>query len=188
MNLRQKNILITGRPRVGKSTIIHRVVERLRLLGYTEIGGFYTLEMSHEGKRAGFAIHTLDGRVGRLAEVGLESRFRLGNYGIDMEQFESIALSALEEAIKGGMMVVIDEIGYMELKSSRFRELVLKALDSKPPVLATIMRSHFDFPDAIKARKDVMLMTITVDNRDRIVEEVVEIIRDYFSSLHNEAL
>jgi len=176
MNLRKKNILITGRPGVGKSTIIHRVVERLRALGYTEIGGFYTLEMSHEGKRTGFAIHTLDGRVGRLAEAGLESRFRLGRYGIDMEQFEDVALSALEEAINKGMMVVIDEIGYMELKSRRFRELILKALDSKPPVLATIMRSHFDFPDDIKARDDVMLITVKVDNRDRIVEEICAMI------------
>src|SRR3972149_10836810 len=95
MNLRKKNILIPGRPGVGKSTIIHRVVERLRLLGYTKIGGFYTLEMSHEGKRAGFAIHTLDGRVGRLAEVGLGSRFRLGRDGIDMEAVEVAALSAV---------------------------------------------------------------------------------------------
>lgn len=179
MNLRRKNILITGRPRVGKSTIIHRVVERLRILGYTEIGGFYTLEMSREGKRTGFAIHTLDGRVGRLAEAGLESRFRLGRYGIDMEQFESLALSALEEAITAGKMVVIDEIGYMELKSRRFRELVLKALDSKPPVLATIMRSRFDFPEAIKARDDVMLFTVRVDNREKIVEEIVEIIVEH---------
>ncbi len=181
MNLKRKNILITGRPRVGKSTIIRHVVERLRGLGYTEIGGFYTLEVSREGKRIGFAIHTLDERVGRLAEVGLESHFRLGKYGIDMEQFESLALSALEDAIAAGMMVVIDEIGYMELRSRRFRELVLKALDSKPPVLSTIMRSHFDFPDAIKARDDVMLITVRVDNRDRLVEEIVEIIRDCLS-------
>lgn len=175
----KKNILITGRPRVGKSTIIHRVVERLKSLGYTEIGGFYTLEMSSEGKRIGFAIHTLDGRVGRLAEVGLQSRFTLGRYGIDMEQFESIALSALEDSIRQEKMVVIDEIGYMELKSRRFRDLVLEALDAKPPVLATIMRSRFDFPEAIKAREDVMLITVKVENRDRVVEEIVGMIKDY---------
>lgn len=172
----RKNILITGRPRVGKSTIIHRVVERLKLLGYTEIGGFYTLEISREGKRAGFAIHTLDGRVGRLAEVGLKSRFTLGRYGIDMEQFESVALPALEEAIREGKMVVIDEIGYMELKSRQFRELVLKALEAKPPVLATVMRSRFDFPEALKAREDVALITVKVENRDRLVDEIVGMI------------
>lgn len=180
----KKNILLTGRPRVGKSTLILRVIEKLRQLGHTRIGGFYTLEATHEGRRIGFDIHTLDGRVGRLARTGMESRFRLGKYGIDMEQFESIALSALEDAIRECDLAVIDEIGYMELKSHRFRLLVEEALSSSKPVIATIMRSRFDFPDAIKRRVDVRLFTVNVDvvllydtfhmlnNPDRVLEEL----------------
>jgi nucleoside-triphosphatase THEP1 len=174
--MEKKNILITGRPRVGKSTLVMRVIERLRELGHTDIGGFYTLEKRQEGSRVGFDIHTLDGRVGRLAEVGFESRYRLGKYGIDMECFEAVALRALEEAIKKGHMVVIDEIGYMELKSKRFRLLVEEALESPGPLLATIMRSRFDFPDKIKARSDVVLLTVRVENRDRLVGEIVKIL------------
>lgn len=173
----KKNILITGRPRVGKSTIIRRVVERLRLLGYTKIGGFYTSEMVKDGRRAGFVINTLDGRSGRLAEIGLASRFTLGKYGIDMAAFEAIALSSLEEAINLGYLVVIDEIGFMELKSRRFRELVSNALTLSPPVIATIMRSNFDFPGTIKAREDVTLITVRVENRDRVVDQIVEMVR-----------
>ena len=174
----KKNILITGRPRVGKSTIIKKVVERFRLLGYTKMGGFYTSEMVKDGRRAGFVIHTLDGRSGRLAEIGLESRYTLGKYGIDLAAFESIALSALEDAINLGYLVVIDEIGFMELKSRRFRELVSNALTLSPPVIATIMRSSFDFPDTIKAREDVTLITVRVENRDRVVDQIVEMVRD----------
>jgi nucleoside-triphosphatase len=70
-------------------------------------------------------------------------------------------------------MVVIDEIGYMELKSKRFRLLVEEALNSPRPLLATIMRSRFDFPDKIKARSDVALITVRVENRERLVGEVV---------------
>jgi nucleoside-triphosphatase len=100
--MKKKNILITGRPRVGKSTLVMRVTGKLRELGHTDIGRFYTLEKRQEGKRIGFDIQTLDGRVGRLALVGLESRYRLGKYGIDMECFEAVALTALEDAIKKG--------------------------------------------------------------------------------------
>jgi nucleoside-triphosphatase THEP1 len=167
-----KNILLTGRPRVGKSTLIQRVVERLRQEGRRAIGGFYTAEMSRHGERVGFSINTLDGRVGRLAEVGLESRYRLGRYGIDMDAFEGLALPALEEAIRAGGLIVIDEIGYMELKSRRFRELVVQALDSPAPVLATILRSKSDFGDALKARRDVELITVRVEDRDRLVDEI----------------
>lgn len=94
-----KNILLTGRPRVGKSTIIQKVVERLRSTGFTNIGGFYTSEIRKGGEHVGFAINTIDGKVGRLAEVGFESPYRLGKYGIDMEAFERIALAFLEDAI-----------------------------------------------------------------------------------------
>jgi nucleoside-triphosphatase len=174
----KKNILLTGRPRVGKSTLVRRVVERLREMGVTRMGGFYTLEVSQGGKRVGFDINTLDGRVGRLAREGFESRHRLGRYGLDMEAFESVAVPALEEAIRQGGLVVIDEIGFMELKSRRFRKRVEEALSSRSPVLATVMRNRFDFPDAIKARGDVMMITVRVENRDRLVEEIVERLRN----------
>lgn len=171
-----KNILLTGRPRAGKSTLILRIVEKLKRAGVAKIGGFYTLEASEGGKRIGFDINTLDGRKGRLARVGIESRLRLGKYGIDMEQFEEIALSALSRAIEQDDIIVIDEIGFMELKSRRFQELVEKALDSQKPVIATIMKNSFDFPDRIKAREDVRLITVRADNREKLVNEVVEII------------
>ena len=174
----KKNLLLTGRPQMGKSALIRRVVERLRELGCTPIGGFYTLEVSEGGARVGFDIHTLDGRIGPLARAGLESRYQLGRYGIDMEQFESVALPALEGAIRQGGLVVIDEIGYMELKSGRFRELVEEALASPAPMLATIMRSRFDFAEAVKRRGDVTVILVTVENRDRLVEEIVERIRE----------
>ncbi len=169
----RKNILLTGRPRVGKSTLVQRVVERLRQRGYQKIGGFYTAELSRQGERVGFTINTLDGRTGRLAEVGLDSCHRLGKYGIDLQSFEAVALSALEEAIALGGLVVIDEIGYMELKSRRFRDLVVRALDSPAFVLATVMQSKFDFPDALKARDDVEVITVRVENRDRLVDSIV---------------
>ena len=174
--LPRKNILLTGRPRVGKSTLILRIVEKLKMAGVAKIGGFYTLEASEGGKRIGFDINTLDGRKGRLARVGIESRFRLGRYGIDVEQFENIALSALSKAIEHDDIIVIDEIGFMELKSRRFQELVEKALDSTKPVIATVMKNSFDFPDKIKARDDVRLITVRADNRDRLADEVAEMI------------
>ena len=175
-----KNILITGRPRVGKSTIIKKVVERLCTAGYKSIAGFYTTEIIRDNKRVGFSINTLDGRIGRLAEVGFESPYRLGKYGIDMKSFEAIALTSLEGAItphpalspKGRGGIIIDEIGYMELKSKPFRELVIKALDSPAFVLAAIMRNRFDFVDEIKARNDVEVITVRVDNRDRLTDEI----------------
>jgi len=89
-----------------------------------------------------------------------------------MEQFEEIALAALEDAIEKRAIIIIDEIGYMELKSRRFRDLVLMALDSEKPVLATVMKNRFDFPDSIKARDDTEVIRVRVDNRDILVDKI----------------
>lgn len=107
--------------------------------------------------------------------------FRLGKYGIDMEQFEEIALSALSRAIEDDDIIVIDEIGFMELKSRKFQELVENALDSPKPVIASIMKNSFEFPDRIKAREDVRLITVRADNRDKLVDEVGEMILNALS-------
>jgi nucleoside-triphosphatase THEP1 len=61
----------------------------------------------------------------------------------------------------------------MEIKSRRFRELVVRALDSPAPVLGTILRSKSDFADALKARHDVDVITVRVENRDQLVDEIV---------------
>ena len=179
----KKNILLTGRPRVGKSTLVLRVVERLRAEGLKEIGGFYTLEVSKGGARTGFSINTLDGRTGRLAEAGFESRYRLGRYGIDMESFEHIALSALEEAMRRGGLIVVDEIGYMELKSGRFRELITEALSSHSPLLATIMLSGYGFTDSIKARGDADIIRVNALNREELAIDISEKIRGLIPAL-----
>lgn len=49
----KKNILLTGRPHVGKSTIIQRVAKGLEGGGFKNIGGFYTSEILKEGIACG---------------------------------------------------------------------------------------------------------------------------------------
>lgn len=91
-----------------------------------------------------------------------------------MESFEKVALTALEEAIIKSALVVIDEIGYMELKSRRFRELLVKALDSPAPLLSTVMMSRYEFTDTIKSRPDVEVIRVNTLNRDSLVREITE--------------
>lgn len=171
----KRNILLTGRPGVGKSTLLLKITEMLKNEGLSP-GGFYTLEVTEDHKRCGFDIHTLDGLVVPLARVGLASNFHLGRYGIAMQNLEDIALAALARAIDRSDVIVIDEIGYMELKSMRFRDLVLTALDSNKPLVATVMRNTFDLPDKIKARSDIVLFTVWPDNRDQLGRDIVRIL------------
>jgi nucleoside-triphosphatase len=166
-------LLVTGPPGCGKTTLIRRAVAELGV----PAAGFYTEEVRSAGRREGFALVTLDGRRATLASVRMRGPHRVSRYGVDVEALESVGLPALEEAAAGSKLLVVDEIGKMELFSQRFREAVLRALDAGGPVLATVMLSRHPFADALKARHDVRLIHLTPENRDRVLSDVVASLR-----------
>ena len=139
-------------------------------------GGFYTGEVREGGKRVGFSVTSLDGEEGVLSHVNTRSRFRVGKYDVDVEAFERIGVAAVEKALREKDLIVIDEIGKMELFSQRFREAVIKALDSAKTVLATVPAYSLPFVDRIKLRNDVRLIEVTVQNRDELVGEIVKLL------------
>lgn len=162
-------ILLTGPPRIGKTTIIRRVAERLG----ERAGGFYTEEVRSGGERIGFRIVTLDGQQAMLSSVRFPGPPRVGKYGVDVATFERVGVQAIWEALARAQIVVIDEIGKMELFSAAFREAVLAALDSPMPVVGTILSKPHPWADALKARPDVRLVLVTVENRDRLVQDLL---------------
>lgn len=162
------NLLLTGRPGVGKTTLIRRVLQELNDVSAT---GFYT-EVRSEGRRAGFRAVTLNGQEAVLAHVEIHSPHRVGRYRVDVAAFERVVLPHL--AVTPSMdLVVIDEIGKMECLSRPFRAVVVRALDADTPVLATIAWRGDRFVEGLKARKDVEVVEVTRANRDRIAGELV---------------
>lgn len=160
-----RNVLVTGKPGVGKSTLVERVVEELR--GSLRLAGFTTTEVRHPaGRRIGFKIVTLDGCEAELARAGATSRARVGRYGVNLEQLERLALPELARRDVG--LLVIDEIGKMECASGRFRRAVEDALDAPVGVLATLSASRQAFFHALRERPDVEVLTLTERNREAL--------------------
>jgi nucleoside-triphosphatase len=162
-------LLLTGRPGVGKTTAIRRVVDRLPAAA----AGFYTQEIRRDGIRLGFEIVTLSGRQAVLAHVDLPKRQRVGRYGVDTGALVQIGVAAIRQGLASGQLVVIDEIGPMELLSPEFRRAVLEALASPSPVLGTILSRPHPFGDRIKAMPQVSLLTVTLDNRDGLAGQIL---------------
>lgn len=167
--MHQKRVfLISGRPGSGKTTAIRKVIAQLKL----PAGGFYTQEIREAGRRVGFELSTLEGQKGVLAHVKLQGQPRIGKYGVDMDVLESIGLPALRRGIEAKVLVV-DEIGPMEILSRKFQEVVWEALESDVLVLGSIARRSTPFTDAIKKRGDVAVFEITLGNRNSIAEEIL---------------
>ncbi len=114
-------IFITGKPGVGKTTL----VKRLYSLAPERFRGFWTEEIRERGRRVGFKVITTEGREGVLAHVGIDSPHRVGKYGVDVRGFEEVVLPILESCLPlCPKVVLIDEIGKMELFSERFVKVV----------------------------------------------------------------
>jgi nucleoside-triphosphatase len=163
-----EKVLLTGRPGCGKTTLIKRVVNNLP----QGAGGFYTEEIRDSGTRAGFKIVTLDREEVVFAHVDFKTPEHIGKYRLDLSALETVGVDAVCEAVRRRQLVVIDEIGPMEIRSKIFREEVNEALNSEVPVLATIFARSLAFTDAIKSRPDVTLIEVRPDNRERLVSEL----------------
>jgi nucleoside-triphosphatase len=163
-----RKLLLTGRPGCGKTTLIKCVVNKPAL----PAGGFYTAEIRERGQRVGFRLITLDGEEAIFAHMNFKTPQRLGKYGLDLAALDTVGVDSIRAAVRAGQVVVIDEIGQMEIRSTIFREAVNEVLESGAPVLATITARSFPFTDAIKKRPDVTLIEVRPSNRDQLVTEL----------------
>lgn len=168
-----KNFFITGKPGCGKTTLIMEILKELKI----PARGFFTQEIRKGGERIGFEIVTLSGKRGILAEKGFKSSFRVSKYGVILKDLEEIGVKEIEDGLKEGVLICVDEIGKMELFSLKFREVILKALDSKNKVLGTIMLKPNPFCDMIKQRKDTKIFYLTRENRKEIKKQIKELMK-----------
>lgn len=168
-----RNLLITGQPGIGKTTLVRTLANHLQDLHPM---GFYTQEMRRAGTRVGFEIIGLDGRQGILAHIGIQSPSRVGKYGVDVAGFESF-LAGLSITGDDSFLVIIDEIGKMECYSPKFRTIVDEILDSERALLATISAKGNTYIEGIKRRDDVKVYQLTKENRDTFVVTLVSEIR-----------
>jgi nucleoside-triphosphatase len=170
-------LLLTGQPGSGKTALIKEALARTKVRG----GGFYTEEIRTGGMRQGFRIATLDSQEAVLAHIDISSPHRISKYKVDVGALDRVGVSALRRALAESDLVVIDEIGKMELLSPRFKEVVTQAMNSGKKVLATIMLNHHPFAYEIRRHPQAEVLLVTSDNRTEVMKKVLHWIAFYRS-------
>jgi len=161
-------VLVTGRPGVGKTTLVLRVVA---LVG-RPVRGFVTEEWREAGRRMGFLLRTFSGQQTMLARRGWRGQARVSAYGVDLRALEDVGVAELRRALSEEVLVVIDEIGKMELLSTPFRETVEELFHSPRDILATVTRSSVPFARELLARADVRVVEVRPQVRDLLPEQL----------------
>ncbi|WP_440951814.1 NTPase [Methanococcoides sp. FTZ1] len=159
-------IAVTGKPGVGKSTVVSGVVQKLDL----KACGVRAAEIRVDGERQGFSIEDIDtGRKGILSHIKCTGP-KLGKYHVNIGDLDGIGAEAIRAA-SGCDLVVIDEVGPMELRSENFIRAVEEILDSDRPILAVLHRSS-KHPLAQRIRDEFEVLTVDENNRDCLPDRI----------------
>ncbi|MFZ5824760.1 MAG: nucleoside-triphosphatase [Bacillota bacterium] len=167
-------LLLTGAPRSGKSSLIRKLAE-----SSAGAAGILTVERKGpEGRRVGFDLQAVLCRPGRplqvleqapLARLALLSPLRVGRYGVEPAALD-LAVQALDGAMHEGALVVIDEIGPIQICSPAFREAVDRCLDSRCSLLGALSTQEDPYLAAIRKRPGVRVLEVTRQNRAHLAE------------------
>ena len=165
-------LLLTGPPGVGKSTVVSKVVLRLKSAGVI-VGGCTTAEKKSGGTRVGFEVRDLtSGRTGELASVTSKFGPKVGRFRVNLTDLAGVGAAGVEAAAASSELVVIDEVGPMELVSPEFRRAVARCMDAGKPLLAVVHeRLEDDILSALRSKAE-SLTVLTVENRDDVADDL----------------
>ena len=169
------HFFLTGKPGIGKTSLSLNVAQSVKESGY-KLGGMVSREVRENEVRIGFEIQDLKtGEKGWLAHKKLIRGPRLGKYFVNLDDLENIGVRAISDTLDDQdiNLLVIDEIGPMELLSKVFIDAIMKVLDFNKPVLGTIHHkaNHF-LIDKIKSSENSKIILITTENRNRILQNL----------------
>jgi nucleoside-triphosphatase len=169
-----KNILITGQPGAGKTTIIKRLCVIFKEFNPA---GFITSEIIEDENKVGFEVVNLFGDSRVIAHTKIKGKVSIGKYKVDIRAFDDFLEKTFSKEKKTGLYV-IDEIGKIECASKKFTRLVPELMDASKPVIAALADKGVGLISEIKKREDIALFEITEQNRDLRIKELTMVIRD----------
>ena len=164
-------IFLTGEPGYGKSTVLMKVIDILKSKGL-KVGGFMTPDIRERGKRIGFKVIDINSsEEGILSSVNQKNGPKVGKYRVNLEDFERVALKALDFAVKECDILCIDELGTMELFSKKFKEKIENILKLDKLIIIVLHRNLIR-----KYEKYGKIFYVTPENRNKLPEEIIQLI------------
>jgi len=167
---------ITGLPGSGKTYALLRVIEMLKEEELS-IGGMIDEPIEEGRKKTGFTVRNLlTGEQDVFASNEIESRVIVGKMGVDLAKLEQVGVQAIKDAIEKCDIIVIDEVGKMEVESEAFVETVKESLEADKPMIITLhKKSRNPLLQDIRRRDDVRILEVTPTNRNILPYKIVRL-------------
>jgi nucleoside-triphosphatase len=99
----------------------------------------------------------------------------IGRYRVNLQNLSTIGASSLRNAVESAEIIVIDEIGPMELLSPEFRRAVELSYESSRPILAVVHERMKDpVIELLKNNPGTKIVNVTLESRDKIADALAK--------------
>ncbi len=168
-------VFLTGEPGCGKTTAVKKACEILRSHG-KKLGGILSGEIRERGMRIGFTLEDIfTHETGILAHINQNEGPRVGKYRVNLEDIQRISAVAIRRAIVQADVIIVDELGPMELNSMPFILAVEMALASTNHFVGTIhKRASHHLVAAIRSNPSYQILEVTQQNRNEIPTTIAQ--------------
>lgn len=152
-------LLLTGRPRCGKSSLLQKNLTGLPLSGFAmqrltrggETWAFRLLDLAEEP----YVTHLESEESWDDIAISLLAP---GKWRGNTRVFEGKGRRALEKCLQANDLAVLDELGIFESEALNFQQAVFDILDSDLPVLGVLKDKHSPFLDQVRAHPAVEIV------------------------------
>lgn len=179
------NLFLQGPRKIGKSTLLRSVLQGMR----GRVGGYFIQRLFQQGEHVGFRLldmqseepYCLNKEVGSRELEDLDNlilgKMADGDWHRFPRVFAEAGVQALEGACqRGKKIVLLDELGDIELEAPEFLRAVQDLLAGDKKVLGVLKLSDNPFLRSIKKRADVITYDLQPENQALVLARVREFI------------
>jgi len=172
-------VLLTGRPRSGKSTLIQATVPKS-----CRLGGFAVQRLTKQGETWAFRLLDLTDEpyITHLETIKEYEDIAIymaspGKWKGNTTVFNGKGKSSLDRCLEAKQLVIMDELGIFERDALDFQDSVFKVLASKLPVLGVLKDKSSPFLDRVRCHPKVSILKFpslqAQASLEKLVQEVV---------------
>jgi nucleoside-triphosphatase len=182
---------ITGLPNVGKTATLAAICQKLERDEFV-VGGMITraYRPGDGSVRVGFYVEDWQtGEKDVFASKEFNTKYKAetddGNYFVDVDVLDRIGVKAVTNAVRdeGTDIIIIDEVGKMEMHSEAFNKAVKEALDCPKPVIMTLhKKSRNPLLQDLRRRDDVRILEVTPVNKNLLPYKIEKLMKDHMQT------
>ncbi|MCL2679211.1 MAG: nucleoside-triphosphatase [Dehalococcoidia bacterium] len=131
------HLFLQGKPCVGKSSLIRKELEQSR----ANVAGFITQRLKEAGRTIGYRVLSVTEELPPLEAMYIpnQSGIFLLNGQMDVSALEVAILQVEKDSQnKKCSLIVLDEVGGVELKSERFMKPLLRIINAEKPCIGVL--------------------------------------------------